>query len=206
MPQTRRPPPIPPQLPRNSKENADNAPEAGRRNLRQVDELDVQIAENLRVARRTAGLSQMELALALGVSYQQYQKYERAQNRVSGSVLFRSAEILKVSSDALLPTRHDGLGKRGALPAAAPSRDAPPTYAPDAALNSGEGKAAPRAGRTLGLAPRAQGGLSEFAELCERIVSLKSPRLKRALLEILEESCANDVAALVEEDAAKAAT
>jgi transcriptional regulator with XRE-family HTH domain len=43
------------------------------------------------------GLTQQDLALAAGVSYQQIQKYERGTNRVSASRLFLISEALEIS-------------------------------------------------------------------------------------------------------------
>jgi len=150
--------------------------------LRRADAIDATIAMRLKAARKQAGLSQMEFAYALGISYQQYQKYERAQNRISGSVLFRSAEILNVPVDTLLPPRTSGEAQ-GA-----------PSSGEDTVARSG-GRNHARAGK-LSDAPAGSVSVpemfSEFRELCERIVALQSPRLKRALLEILQESCAND--------------
>jgi transcriptional regulator with XRE-family HTH domain len=42
------------------------------------------------------GLSQGDLAARLGISYQQIQKYESAQNRVSAGRLFQIAGILEI--------------------------------------------------------------------------------------------------------------
>ena len=45
--------------------------------------------------RRSSGVTQAGLAEALGLSFQQVQKYERGHNRVSASVLVRCARALK---------------------------------------------------------------------------------------------------------------
>ena len=47
--------------------------------------------------RRSLGLTQQDLALATGVSYQQIQKYERGTNRVSASRLFLISKALETS-------------------------------------------------------------------------------------------------------------
>ncbi len=48
------------------------------------------------------GLTQMELAKGIGVTFQQIQKYERAENRISASTLIKISDFLKVSPMALL--------------------------------------------------------------------------------------------------------
>ncbi|HEY1750109.1 MAG TPA: helix-turn-helix transcriptional regulator [Caulobacteraceae bacterium] len=49
--------------------------------------LDVAIGRRIRDRRRAAGISQGHLARAIGVTFQQVQKYERGANRVSFSRL-----------------------------------------------------------------------------------------------------------------------
>jgi transcriptional regulator with XRE-family HTH domain len=49
--------------------------------------LDVAIGHRIRERRRTIGMSQGQLARAVGVTFQQVQKYERGANRVSFSRL-----------------------------------------------------------------------------------------------------------------------
>lgn len=46
--------------------------------------------------RKAIGLSQMELGAAIGVSFQQVQKYEKGTNRISASRLFAIATVLGV--------------------------------------------------------------------------------------------------------------
>ena len=55
-----------------------------------------QVGKNLRVLRLAKGLSQTELGDALGVSFQQIQKYEKGTNRLSAAALCQIAEILQV--------------------------------------------------------------------------------------------------------------
>ena len=65
---------------------------------------DVQTGINIRVRRKRLGLSQTDLALGLGLTFQQIQKYERGSNRVSVSALMAIARTLKCSPASLLPT------------------------------------------------------------------------------------------------------
>jgi transcriptional regulator with XRE-family HTH domain len=60
------------------------------------DPIDVQVGKAVRERRITLGLSQTEIADALGLTFQQVQKYEKASNRISASKLYALANILKV--------------------------------------------------------------------------------------------------------------
>ncbi|MCB1099438.1 MAG: helix-turn-helix transcriptional regulator [Verrucomicrobiae bacterium] len=55
---------------------------------------DALIGNRIRIARKQAGLSIIDLAGKLGVSYQQVQKYEMATNRVAASTLSQIAQTL----------------------------------------------------------------------------------------------------------------
>lgn len=53
--------------------------------------VDRAVGARIRLARLQAGLTQEKLAEALGVTFQQLQKYEKATNRISASKLHRTA-------------------------------------------------------------------------------------------------------------------
>ena len=59
-------------------------------------EVDVHVGQRLRVRRALLGLSQEKLADALGLTFQQIQKYERGTNRVSAGRLYDLSKILDV--------------------------------------------------------------------------------------------------------------
>ena len=63
----------------------------GRPNL-----VDMHVGNRIRMRRTILGMSQMALAEALGLSFQQVQKYELGANRVSSSRLFDLTRILQV--------------------------------------------------------------------------------------------------------------
>ncbi len=67
------------------------------------DQIDVEVGLALRRARLHRKLSQTELGNALGISFQQVQKYERGANRVSASMLVKAARFLNISASDLLP-------------------------------------------------------------------------------------------------------
>jgi len=61
---------------------------------RSPNPVDVHVGARLRLRRRQLGISQAQLAHALGLTFQQIQKYERGTNRVSASKLYEAARHL----------------------------------------------------------------------------------------------------------------
>ena len=75
-----------------------------------ADLIDQHVGRMIRLLRKKQRLSQTVLAEALGVSFQQIQKYERGANRISASKLYQTAALLGVPVAALydgLPTLAD---------------------------------------------------------------------------------------------------
>jgi transcriptional regulator with XRE-family HTH domain len=66
------------------------------------DPIDIDVGAHIRARRVFLGLSQTKLATALGLTFQQVQKYERGDNRVSASTLVRVAGALDTSVAALV--------------------------------------------------------------------------------------------------------
>jgi transcriptional regulator with XRE-family HTH domain len=62
---------------------------------------------NIRTRRKAIGMSQITLAQAVGLTFQQIQKYERGLNRVSASKLFEVSRALGVPVSFFF----DGLGQ-----------------------------------------------------------------------------------------------
>jgi transcriptional regulator with XRE-family HTH domain len=54
------------------------------------------VGQRLRVRRSLLGLSQEKLADAIGLTFQQVQKYERGMNRISAGRLYQFSKILDV--------------------------------------------------------------------------------------------------------------
>jgi len=59
--------------------------------------VDLHVGRLLRQRRRVMNLTQHQVALAVGVKFQQIQKYECAANRLSAARLWRIAEVLEVT-------------------------------------------------------------------------------------------------------------
>ena len=66
------------------------------------DAVDAAVGQRIRMLRTDVGLSQTTLAQALGVTFQQVQKYEKGVNRVGAGRLTRIAEALNVPVSRLL--------------------------------------------------------------------------------------------------------
>jgi transcriptional regulator with XRE-family HTH domain len=73
--------------------------------------IDQQVGARLRMQRMLVGMSQEKLGEALGVTFQQIQKYEKGSNRVSASTLKQIAQVLNVQPSFFL---------EDAMPRAAP--------------------------------------------------------------------------------------
>jgi transcriptional regulator with XRE-family HTH domain len=58
--------------------------------------VDTHVGQKVRQRRMLVGMSQEKLASALGLTFQQVQKYERGANRISASKLHEVARTLKV--------------------------------------------------------------------------------------------------------------
>jgi len=72
-------------------------------NAKQIDAanpIDVHVGKMVRARRKALNMSQTELADALGLTFQQVQKYERGANRISASKLYETARTLKVEISA----------------------------------------------------------------------------------------------------------
>ena len=67
-----------------------------------VTAIDVELARRIRAAREAAGLSQTEVGVRIGVSYQQMQKYEHGRNRLSVGRLVRIASALDLPASTLI--------------------------------------------------------------------------------------------------------
>ncbi len=75
--------------------------------------VDVHVGGRVRLRRKLLGMSQTDLGNALGVTFQQVQKYERGANRISASRLYELSQVL----DAPISYFFDDMpGLRGGVP------------------------------------------------------------------------------------------
>jgi len=59
--------------------------------------IDIHVGKRIRFKRKMVGLTQSDLGEKVSLTFQQIQKYEKGENRVSASKLFQIAQILKTS-------------------------------------------------------------------------------------------------------------
>ena len=60
------------------------------------ERVDIHLGKRLRWRRKAMGLTQQHVGEALGIRFQQVQKYECAANRMSAAVLWKLSKILDV--------------------------------------------------------------------------------------------------------------
>ncbi|GLS43718.1 helix-turn-helix domain-containing protein [Methylobacterium brachythecii] len=75
--------------------------------MKQVTETDRLIGERITAARKLAGISQTTLATAIGVTFQQVQKYEKGLNRISAGKIVEIARLLGIGHAELLGSTDD---------------------------------------------------------------------------------------------------
>ena len=119
--------------------------------------IDEHVGGRVRMRRMTLGISQEKLADALGITFQQVQKYEKGANRISASRLHHISHVLQVSVPFFfegapqVPGHHEDIG-------AAPS----PAYVTEF-LASSDGLA-----------------------LVKAFTQIKQPRLRRSIVDVVE--------------------
>jgi transcriptional regulator with XRE-family HTH domain len=84
----------------------------GRAMTRKPDPLDIEVGRKVRALRLNKDMSQEKLAEALGLTFQQVQKYERGTNRISAGRLQRIAKILDVPTSVFFADAKEG-GRAG---------------------------------------------------------------------------------------------
>ena len=94
--------------------------------MKGADNIDAYIGSRVRLRRVTLGVSQEQLGTALGLTFQQIQKYEKGQNRIGAGRLYRIAQALSA------PVEYFFEG----LPPTAPQGDSPGVVARSAEIQS----------------------------------------------------------------------
>jgi transcriptional regulator with XRE-family HTH domain len=130
--------------------------------------VDKYVGSRIRMRRIMLGMSQEKLGEALGLTFQQVQKYEKGTNRVGASRLHQIADILQVSVSFMF----EG-GPGGALHPDGLSEAPSPTYVSDF-LATSEGLALTRAFTRIGDAKLRR----SIVDLVERIAA-QDPTDKR---------------------------
>jgi transcriptional regulator with XRE-family HTH domain len=127
--------------------------------------VDKYVGSRVRMRRIMLGMSQEKLGLALGLTFQQVQKYEKGTNRVGASRIQQISEILEVPVSFLF----DG-GPSGRPNGEGFGEAASPAYVSDF-LATSEGLALTRAFTRIG-----------------------DPKLRRSIVELVEQIAAREVA------------
>jgi len=73
--------------------------------------IDVHVGARMRARRTVLGLSQEKLGEALGLTFQQIQKYERGTNRIGASRLYDLSHVLGVSISYFFDEMADAAGE-----------------------------------------------------------------------------------------------
>ena len=66
-------------------------------NKKKPNPVDTHVGSRVRLRRTMLGMSQEKLGEALGITFQQIQKYEKGSNRIGASRLQRFSEVLNVA-------------------------------------------------------------------------------------------------------------
>ena len=94
----------------------------GRRKGDKPNPIDIHVGSRVRLRRNMLGLSQEKLGAAIGLTFQQVQKYERGANRVGASRLHELSRVLDVPVsfffDDVDPVRAPAIPNDGAAPPA----------------------------------------------------------------------------------------
>ncbi len=85
-----------PQSPSTPKKTPGRKGNRGRTPTGQPNPIDVHVGNRVRLRRILQGMSQEKLGEALGLTFQQVQKYERGANRIGASRLFDLSRVLDV--------------------------------------------------------------------------------------------------------------
>ena len=69
---------------------------------KRIENIDIEVGARIRDFRKIRGVTQTGLATALGVTFQQVQKYEKGTNRISVGSLVEICRVLKIEPMDLL--------------------------------------------------------------------------------------------------------
>lgn len=100
-----------------------NARKRGRRGSPESWSVDAHVGQRVRTRRTLLGLSQERLGEAIGLTFQQVQKYERGSNRISAGTLYRLSQVLGVPVSFFFDSYDDPHAQSGAVAAALPEGD-----------------------------------------------------------------------------------
>ncbi len=123
--------------------------------------IDKHVGARVRMRRIMVGMSQEKLGEALGITFQQIQKYEKGTNRIGASRLQAAARILAVPVNYFFEGASDDPGMVGGF-----ADSHAPTYQSDGNADS------------------------ESRQLVEAFRRIREPELRRRVLELVESMAA----------------
>ena len=132
-------------------------------NKKQPNPIDIHVGSRVRLRRMMLGMSQEKLGDALGITFQQIQKYEKGTNRIGASRLQHIATVLSVPVSFFF---EDAPGTPDAAAGLAESR--PPNYVVDF-LSSSEG-----------------------VQLNKAFVRIKDTKLRRRIIDLVRAAAGED--------------
>ena len=93
--------------------------------------IDVHVGSRIRLRRTLLGMSQERLAEAIGLTFQQVQKYERGANRVGSSRLFDLSRVLDVTVSYFFEDMAPGVQEKTPSKLMGLAHPPAPDYEPD---------------------------------------------------------------------------
>ena len=99
--------------------------------VRRPSPVDVHVGERVRLRRKLLGMTQTDLGDAIGLTFQQIQKYERGANRIGASRLLALAQALDVSIDYFFEDVPPEIAAISRAPKRRGKAKKLPSYAPD---------------------------------------------------------------------------
>mgnify|MGYP006266609387 CR=1 FL=1 len=86
--------------------------------------VDVHVGSRVRLRRKFLGMSQERLGTAIGLTFQQVQKYERGANRIGSSRLWELSKVLSVPVSYFFDEMPDTVSRGGSIVGFAESQQA----------------------------------------------------------------------------------
>jgi transcriptional regulator with XRE-family HTH domain len=106
--------------------------QSGRSRSGKPNPVDIHVGARVRLRRTLLGLSQEKLADAIGLTFQQVQKYERGANRIGASRLFELSRVLDVPVSFFFEDMGPDVTSRYAARAAGMAESSQAAYETDA--------------------------------------------------------------------------
>jgi len=127
--------------------------------------IDVHVGGRVRLRRTMLGMSQDKLADALGLTFQQIQKYEKGVNRIGSSRVFEISRVLGVPIQFFFD---------------------------DFDADTGRSYGFAETGGDDGMAMMDLLNTPEGVQLCKHFASIKDPKIRKRVLELVKSLSAGD--------------